>query len=178
MLTGEQEEAWLLAAGLPHLTGPWRAGRELMGTELAQALRRLPPHQADAVRRRVASLNHTIARRRARPGRHARNTPHIRDVFSTPAANDSLPASLPTSLSHAGDGAISLLSLQVSRPPARRVASASPSGKHVHASRHSKFSSFIIVADTTDATARFDLFGPGQAREVAGDSGKLLTDRY
>lgn len=122
----------MLAAGLPHLTGPWRAGRELSGSELAQALRRLPPHQADAVRRRVASLNHTIARRRARPGRHARNTPHIRDVFSTPADNaaSSLPASLPASLTHAGgDTNVGLMSLQPSRPPARRVVSASPTGK-------------------------------------------------
>lgn len=126
---GEQEAAWLLAAGLPHLAGPWRAGRELWGPELAQALRRLPPHQADAVRRRVASLNHTIARRRARHGRAARNTPHIRDVFSSGPLNG-MPASLPPGPAPRSPDSPSLVQLMSlptpgTRPPARRVASAS-----------------------------------------------------
>jgi hypothetical protein len=131
---GEQEAAWLLAAGLPHLAGPWRAGRELWGPELAQALRRLPPHQADAVRRRVASLNHTIARRRARHGRAARNTPHIRDVFSSippPGMPTSLPPGQPSSPGLENSSLSQLMSLPApgTRPPARRIASiSSPTG--------------------------------------------------
>jgi hypothetical protein len=145
VISGEQEVAWLLEAGLPQLTGPWQAGRELWGPELSQALRSLPPHQAEAVKRRVDSLNHTIARRRSRPGRSARNVPHIKDVFASPPSmhnvvNHSQHMSLP---------------ITAARPPARRVASASTPS-----------------SDFTDASARFDLFGGMQAREVAGDSGE------
>ncbi|XP_059483843.1 rho GTPase-activating protein conundrum [Neocloeon triangulifer] len=148
---GEQEEAWLLEAGLAHLTGPWKAGRELWGAELSDALSSLPPHQVDAVRRRVDSLNHTIVRRRSRPGRSARNTPHIKDVFSSPPSH---------SLQASQSQHMSLPVMVSSRPPARRVFSTTAS------------------TDFPDTTARFDLFGGMQTGEVAGDTDGVLMLGY
>ncbi|XP_065332167.1 rho GTPase-activating protein conundrum isoform X2 [Cloeon dipterum] len=150
---GEEEAQWLLEAGLAHLTSPWKAGRELWGPELTEAISSLPSHQAEAVRRRVDSLNRTIARRRSRPGRSARNTPHIKDVFASPPAQQ---------LHHRPDQQqhMSLPVTMAVRPPARRVVSAS------------------TPTDFTDSTARFDLFGGMQTREVAGDSDGVLMLGY
>ncbi|KAE8750073.1 hypothetical protein FOCC_FOCC003197 [Frankliniella occidentalis] len=74
---GEQEAEWLVSAGLEPLTAPFRAGRELPDCTLEPALRLLPRHQAEAVRRRVRSLNHTVRQR----GRRRQRKPDIRDVF-------------------------------------------------------------------------------------------------
>ncbi|KAJ1532261.1 hypothetical protein ONE63_000877 [Megalurothrips usitatus] len=74
---GEQEAEWLVAAGLESLAAPFRAGRELPDCTLEPALRLLPRHQAEAVRRRVRSLNHTVRQR----GRRRQRKPDIRDVF-------------------------------------------------------------------------------------------------
>ncbi|XP_067009183.2 rho GTPase-activating protein conundrum [Anabrus simplex] len=103
---GEQEADWLRAAGLPHLTEPFSQGRELAEHELEPALRLLPKHQAEAVKRRVRTLNHTVRKRAGRQHRARQRKPDIRDVFkdiensstgtrSRSATPDSLDSELP-----------------------------------------------------------------------------------
>lgn len=77
---GEQEAEWLRLAGLPQLTALYEQGRELPESELDPALRLLPPHHAEAVRRRVKTLNLTV-RQRGRQHRSRARKPDIRDVF-------------------------------------------------------------------------------------------------
>ncbi|GFG28968.1 hypothetical protein Cfor_03344, partial [Coptotermes formosanus] len=77
---GEQEAEWLRLAGLPELTAPYEQGRELSESELDPALRLLPRHHAEAVRRRVKTLNLTV-RQRGRQHRSRARKPDIRDVF-------------------------------------------------------------------------------------------------
>jgi len=77
---GEQEAEWLRLAGLPQLTASYEQGRELPESELDPALRLLPPHHAEAVRRRVKTLNLTV-RQRGRQHRSRARKPDIRDVF-------------------------------------------------------------------------------------------------
>lgn len=77
---GEQEAEWLRLAGLSQLTGPYEQGRELPDSELDPALRFLPTHHAEAVRRRVKTLNLTV-RQRGRQQRSRTRKPDIRDVF-------------------------------------------------------------------------------------------------
>ena len=77
---GELEAEWLRLAGLPQLTAPYEQGRELPDSELDPALRLLPPHHAEAVRRRVKTLNVTV-RQRGRQHRSRARKPDIRDVF-------------------------------------------------------------------------------------------------
>jgi hypothetical protein len=77
---GEQEAEWLRLAGLPQLTAAYEQGRELPESELDPALRLLPPHHAEAVRRRVKTLNLTV-RQRGRQQRSRTRKPDIRDVF-------------------------------------------------------------------------------------------------
>jgi hypothetical protein len=77
---GEQEAEWLRMAGLPQLTAPYEQGRELPESELDPALHLLPPHHAEAVRRRVKTLNFTV-RQRGRQQRSRARKPDIRDVF-------------------------------------------------------------------------------------------------
>lgn len=102
---GEQEAEWLRAAGLPHLTEPFSQGRELADHEVEPALRMLPKHQAEAVKRRVRTLNHTV-RKKGRQHRARQRKPDIRDVFkdvensstgtrSRSATPDSLDSELP-----------------------------------------------------------------------------------
>ena len=77
---GEQEAEWLRLAGLPQLTASYEQGRELPESELDPALRLLPAHHAEAVRRRVKTLNLTV-RQRGRQHRSRARKPDIRDVF-------------------------------------------------------------------------------------------------
>ncbi|XP_014294890.1 rho GTPase-activating protein conundrum [Microplitis demolitor] len=76
---GEEEADWLKAAGLSELTEPWKAGREIQPEELGAALRTLSRAQAEAVKRRVRSLNHTVKQRFNQRTRARK--PDIRDVF-------------------------------------------------------------------------------------------------
>lgn len=77
---GEQEAEWLRLAGLPQLTAPYEQGRELPESELDSELRLLPAHHAEAVRRRVKTLNFTVRQKR-RQQRSRPRKPDIRDVF-------------------------------------------------------------------------------------------------
>lgn len=77
---GEQEAEWLRLAGLAQLTASYEQGRELPESELDPALRLLLPHHAEAVRRRVKTLNLTV-RQRGRQHRSRARKPDIRDVF-------------------------------------------------------------------------------------------------
>lgn len=76
---GEEEAEWLRAAGLAELTEAWKAGREVQPEELGAALRPLSRAQAEAVKRRVRSLNHTVKQRFNQ--RQRVRKPDIRDVF-------------------------------------------------------------------------------------------------
>lgn len=115
---GEQEADWLCEAGLPQLSEAFAAGREVPEIELEPALRSLPRHQAEAVKKRVRTLNHTV-RRRSRQPRSRPRKPDIRDVFkefensstgtrSRSATPDSLDSEQP------GDGDVDLAT---SSPP-------------------------------------------------------------
>ncbi|PSN34389.1 hypothetical protein C0J52_15171 [Blattella germanica] len=66
--------------GLPQLTTAFEQGRELSESELDPAVRFLPAHHAEAVRRRVKTLNFTV-RQRGRQQRSRARKPDIRDVF-------------------------------------------------------------------------------------------------
>ncbi|KAF3428676.1 hypothetical protein E2986_06812 [Frieseomelitta varia] len=76
---GEEEAEWLRTAGLGQLTEAWKAGREVQPDELGIALRPLSRAQAEAVKRRVKSLNHTVKQRFNQ--RQRVRKPDIRDVF-------------------------------------------------------------------------------------------------
>lgn len=76
---GEEEAEWLRIAGLGQLTEAWKAGREVQPDELGAALRPLSRAQAEAVKRRVRSLNHTVKHRFNQ--RQRVRKPDIRDVF-------------------------------------------------------------------------------------------------
>ncbi|XP_012542196.1 rho GTPase-activating protein conundrum [Monomorium pharaonis] len=76
---GEEEAEWLRAAGLEQLTEAWKAGREVQPEELGVALRPLSRVQAEVVKRRVRSLNHTVKQRFNQ--RQRIRKPDIRDVF-------------------------------------------------------------------------------------------------
>ncbi|XP_018915682.2 rho GTPase-activating protein conundrum isoform X1 [Bemisia tabaci] len=109
---GEQEAEWLDAAGLSYLTQAYRRGQEIADSELDPAVRLLNSQQAEAVRRRVRSLNHTV-RQRGRQYRARHKKPDIRAVFkdvencstssrsrsATPDSLDSSPPSPPLSWS-------------------------------------------------------------------------------
>lgn len=75
---GEEEAEWLRNAGLGELTEPWKAGREIQQDELNAAIRPYSRAQAEAVRRRVRSLNHTV---KQRFGQKQRVRKPIKDVF-------------------------------------------------------------------------------------------------
>ncbi|XP_043283940.1 rho GTPase-activating protein conundrum-like [Venturia canescens] len=108
---GEEEAEWLKAAGLGELTEPWKAGREVQPDQLGAALRPLSKAQAEAVKRRVRSLNHTVKQRFNQRTRARK--PDIRDVFkdvevsstgtrsrsATPDSLDSTPGETPGSAS-------------------------------------------------------------------------------
>ncbi|KAG7199517.1 hypothetical protein KM043_014134 [Ampulex compressa] len=108
---GEEEAEWLRAAGLGELTEAWKAGREVQPEELGAALRPLSRAQAEAVKRRVRSLNHTVKQRFNQ--RQRVRKPDIRDVFkdvevsstgtrsrsATPDSLDSVPGATPESAS-------------------------------------------------------------------------------
>ncbi|KAL1464811.1 hypothetical protein WDU94_004424 [Cyamophila willieti] len=81
LVTGEQEAEWLNTAGLSHLSDTYRSGLEIPDAALSRALRHLSSHQAQAVRRRVLSLNHTLRQRGARQ-RPKHRKPDIRQVFT------------------------------------------------------------------------------------------------
>lgn len=77
---GLAETEWLVAAGLGQLREPFLEGKEVSDTELNATLSILSPHQAQAIKRRVDTLNFTI-RQRARQNRARHRKPDIRDVF-------------------------------------------------------------------------------------------------
>lgn len=74
---GLDEAEWLVLAGLSHLTDSYLRGQEIEETELEPVMNVLSLHQANAVRRRVHSLNQTIKHR----PRAKHKKPDIRDVF-------------------------------------------------------------------------------------------------
>lgn len=74
---GLDEADWLEKAGFPHLKDSYFRGQEIEGAELGPIMDVLSLHQANAVRRRVNSLNQTI-RHRPKP---KSKKPDIRDVF-------------------------------------------------------------------------------------------------
>jgi len=77
---GAVEADWLSSAGLSFLTEGFDNGREVPDSELETAVRHLSTRQADAVRLRVHSLNHTV-RQRGRQLKARHKKPDIRDVF-------------------------------------------------------------------------------------------------
>ncbi|KAI5749062.1 hypothetical protein M8J76_004395 [Diaphorina citri] len=85
---GEQEAEWLSTAGLSQLSDAYRSGLEIPDADLSRALRHLSSHQAQAVRRRVLSLNHTLRQRGARQLRPKNRKPDIRHVFKDVENND------------------------------------------------------------------------------------------
>ncbi|XP_066600913.1 rho GTPase-activating protein conundrum-like isoform X2 [Prorops nasuta] len=103
---GEEEAEWLRSAGLGELTEAWKEGREVQPEELGAALRPLSRAQAEVVKRRVRSLNHTVKQRFNQ--RQRVKKPDIRDVFkdvevsstgtrsrsATPDSLDSVPGAL------------------------------------------------------------------------------------
>lgn len=74
---GLDEAEWLVLAGLSHLTDSYLRGQEIEETELEPVMSVLSLHQANAVRRRVHSLNQTIKHR----PKTKQKKPDIRDVF-------------------------------------------------------------------------------------------------
>ncbi|XP_076640595.1 rho GTPase-activating protein conundrum isoform X3 [Halictus rubicundus] len=76
---GEEEAEWLHTAGLGQLTEAWKVGKEVPPEELGAVLRPLSRAQAEAVKRRVKSLNRTV-RQRFNQRQRVRK-PDIRDVF-------------------------------------------------------------------------------------------------
>ncbi|XP_063978786.1 rho GTPase-activating protein conundrum-like isoform X2 [Diachasmimorpha longicaudata] len=110
---GEEEAEWLRAAGLGELTEPWKAGREVQPDELGAALRPLSRAQAEAVKRRVRSLNHTVKQRFNQRTRARK--PDIRDVFKDvevsstgTRSRSATPDSLDSVSGETGDSALSL----------------------------------------------------------------------
>ncbi|KAK2704656.1 rho GTPase-activating protein 18-like isoform X2 [Artemia franciscana] len=80
---GEEEAEWLEKAGLSHLTAPFLKGKEVSEESLKAAVRRLPSHQAEAVKRRVMTLNATVRQRKRKlKGKGRRD---IRDIFVSPS---------------------------------------------------------------------------------------------
>ncbi|XP_076752610.1 rho GTPase-activating protein conundrum [Xylocopa sonorina] len=76
---GQEEAEWLQTAGLGQLTEAWKAGREVQPEELGAALRPLSRVQAEVVKRRVKSLNHTVKQRFNQ--RQRVRKPDIREFF-------------------------------------------------------------------------------------------------
>lgn len=74
---GLDEAEWLVLAGLPHLSESYFRGQEIEETELEPVMNVLSLNQANAVRRRVHSLNQTIKHR----PKTKQKKPDIRDVF-------------------------------------------------------------------------------------------------
>ncbi|XP_050423540.1 rho GTPase-activating protein conundrum-like [Adelges cooleyi] len=77
---GAVESEWLSSAGLAFLTEAFDNGCEVPDSELEPAITHLSTRQADAVRLRVRSLNHTV-RQRGRQLKARHKKPDIRDVF-------------------------------------------------------------------------------------------------
>ncbi|KAL7291256.1 hypothetical protein TKK_0014864 [Trichogramma kaykai] len=82
---GEAEAEWLKAAGLGQLVEPWKQGREIQPEELGAALRSLSFAQAEAVKKRVNSLNHTVKQKYNQ--RQKVKKPDIRYVFKESEAS-------------------------------------------------------------------------------------------
>lgn len=77
---GLGEAEWLVSAGLPQLSERFFAGKEIGEAEVGSAVSMMSGPQAQAVRRRVHSLNHTL-RQRGRQLRARHRKPDIREVF-------------------------------------------------------------------------------------------------
>ncbi|XP_075229593.1 rho GTPase-activating protein conundrum [Lycorma delicatula] len=79
-IDGLDEAEWLVSAGLPQLSEKFFAGKEIGEAEVGSAVSIMSGPQAQAVRRRVHSLNHTL-RQRGRQMRARHRKPDIREVF-------------------------------------------------------------------------------------------------
>jgi len=75
---GEQELAWLNDAGFGHLAEKYEAGKELEEETFREETSSLTRAQANAVKKRVDTLNATIRKRHKHP-----HKTDVRDVFST-----------------------------------------------------------------------------------------------
>lgn len=82
---GELETEWLKDAGLSHLTEPFMHGREVSESELEGALLDFSKLQAEAIKRRVKTLNNTIRQRRSK-AKHRKAD--VRDVFKDYEVSD------------------------------------------------------------------------------------------
>lgn len=77
---GELEADWLSEVGLGEWTQQWRQGKSLPENDIGPAVQKLSlkPHQADALRRRIQTLNATLKKRRK-----MRRPPDIRGFFQS-----------------------------------------------------------------------------------------------
>ncbi|XP_033150756.1 rho GTPase-activating protein conundrum [Drosophila busckii] len=75
---GELEAEWLISAGYPELTKPFKQGLEVRNTDLEPVLAILSTPHADAIKQRVRALNYTV---RGRTKNRSKRKPDIRDVF-------------------------------------------------------------------------------------------------
>lgn len=79
-IEGEKEADWLRDVGFDNLIETFQQGREIPESELNASISFLSKQQAEAVKRRVRSLNQTI-RNGYRQQRSRPRKPDIRDVF-------------------------------------------------------------------------------------------------
>ncbi|XP_017055030.1 rho GTPase-activating protein conundrum [Drosophila ficusphila] len=75
---GEMEAEWLVSAGYPELTKPFKEGLELRITELDPVITTLSKPHAEVIIQRVKALNQTV---RGRTKSRSKRKPDIRDVF-------------------------------------------------------------------------------------------------
>lgn len=161
---GEQEAEWLATAGLSCLSDVFHSGVEIPDSELTPALQHLSSAQADAVRRRVHSLNHTI-RQRGRQLRAKHRKPDIRDVFrdvessssssrsrsATPDSLDYLPPSPP--LSWSPPTLVQDTPTQIKRLESRREVRRLPSAPVLHRDifrRGTRHEGDIVASETAE----------------------------
>lgn len=94
---GELEADWLSEVGLGELSQQWRLGKSLPENDIGPAVLKLSlkPHQADAIRKRVRTLNATLKRKK-----HHRRPPDVRSFFQNdiPEHKDSSRSATPDSL--------------------------------------------------------------------------------
>ncbi|ODM98634.1 Rho GTPase-activating protein 18 [Orchesella cincta] len=94
---GELEADWLSEVGLGEWTQQWRQGKSLPENDIGPAVQKLSlkPHQADALRRRIQTLNATLKKRRK-----MRRPPDIRGFFQSDISEnkDSSRSATPDSL--------------------------------------------------------------------------------
>ena len=83
---GEEEAEWLCDVGLNHFVDNFQQSREISEKEMNSSLKSLiKPEHAEAVKRRIMSLNNTIRNNSMfsnKPNRHKNRKPNVKDVFS------------------------------------------------------------------------------------------------